>query len=270
MVQPVNVRSKPNNTVAESVMWPHEGEGQRTPGDPFTSDSIISVASHLPLLPPGIERACTRYTGGWTRRKIPECCCIYWHHIRNTRRGSRRVSYLAIYLRTKQIPRGEGVEMVTAAARARAHVPPARINHGISTLLGHTARYARIMGAYTCVSPDSRVPDAVDAEQIACRPRNGDLRSLFKSLGSPLSVRWRRELALQRPYCRYDVTYRTNRDNRPRRDREYARRRQFATVSLYAFADSRWLRGEREKIMMQKAAGTLIRKRSKTHATGLR
>lgn len=41
------------------------------------------------------------------------------------------------------------------------------------------------MGAYTCISPDSlslSVPDAVaDAERIACRPRNGDLRFLFKS-----------------------------------------------------------------------------------------
>lgn len=76
--------------------------------------------------------------------------------------------------------------MVTAAARARAHVPPARINHGISTLLGHTARYARIMGAYTYVSPGLSVPGRLDAEQIACRPRNGDLRSLFKSFGLPL------------------------------------------------------------------------------------
>jgi len=42
---------------------PMKGKVREPPGDPFTSDSIISVASHLPLPPPGIERACTRYMG---------------------------------------------------------------------------------------------------------------------------------------------------------------------------------------------------------------
>lgn len=86
---------------AESVTWPREGEGQRTPGDPFTSDSIISVASHLPLPLPlylSLRRARTHYTGGLgTRRRMPECR-VHRHHIRNTRLGSRRVVAPAIYL----------------------------------------------------------------------------------------------------------------------------------------------------------------------------
>lgn len=137
--------------------------------------------------------------------------------------------------------------MVTAAARARAHVPPARINYGISTLLGHTARYARIMGAYTYVSPDSRYltpwmqngshADHVMAIYVPSLSRSA---CLYKR---PLMPRSRVAATVPR---RYGVTYRMNCDNRPRRDRGYARRREFTTVLLYAVADSsRSMWGER-------------------------
>lgn len=94
-------RSKPNNTVAESVTRPREGEGQRTPGDPFTSDSIISVAA--PSRPHHDGTCMHTLHGGWPRRRIPECRTLTLH-VRNTRRGSRRVvpSQPAIYLPTYQ------------------------------------------------------------------------------------------------------------------------------------------------------------------------
>lgn len=134
-----SVRSKPNNTVAESVTWPHEGEGQRTPGDPFTSDSIIYRWLPLltcPSLPLATERACTHYTGVEHEEGYQNAASTDTTYVIHDSPG-HAVSYLASQLSTYRIDteRRESKRGGTVAARARAHVPPARINHGISTLL---------------------------------------------------------------------------------------------------------------------------------------
>lgn len=255
--QPVShsVRSKPNNTVVpRASRGPTKGK-VREPLEIRSRRTLLyrwlPTCPLLPSPPRATEHACTHYTGVGHEEGYQNAASTDTTYVIHD--SGHAVSYLASQLSTYRIDTERRVEGGTGGCAGENAGESARSTcshkpRNISTLLRRTVRYVRIMGAYTCISPDSLVPDAADAERIACRPRNGDLRFLFKSSSRAADARMRGfALQQQQQQNRFTLLH-IERIAIIDRSVTERRKREFVAVSLsLCFADSRALKEERRK-----------------------